>query len=334
MEHSQPQVRRSRMHRQPTACRIALTVRDLEILSALARYRYLRSSHLYALVGGRSRRRFVERLGLLYHEGGYVNRPARQWQVINARYMPAVYELTDAGERVLIEHGHAASWSPLLHRGRGAGILFQHELMVSDILSSIEIGVHGRSDLRFVSWQEILDKAPDTTRNLPQPFDIPATISHKLAGRIETCARPIKPDAVFGLEYRSEEKKSYRFFALEADRANEPVYRGTLELSSYLRKLLQYCDVLRRRAYRSHLGIPNLQVLTVTTAEPHMRAIMACLGALTEGQGQPDLLFYPMPSLASLERAPPPTPFILDASWARVGCRDASIDRPQSDPNG
>ena len=28
----------------------------------------------------------IERLGHLYHEGGYVDRPAQQWQAFNARY--------------------------------------------------------------------------------------------------------------------------------------------------------------------------------------------------------------------------------------------------------
>jgi hypothetical protein len=198
--------RRSRMRRQPSDKRVALTQRDLDILSLLNRYPYLRSSHFYPLIGGKSRRRFIERLGVLYHEGGYVNRPARQWQAVNARYMPAVYELGEAGEMALIERGLAAEHSPMLHRGRGHGVLFHHELMVSDILSSIEIGVRARADLRFISWQEILDKAPSATRDATDPFEIPVTVTYNFSQRTETYQKPVRPDAVFGIEYKGGEK--------------------------------------------------------------------------------------------------------------------------------
>src|ERR1700676_1338787 len=97
--------RRSRMARSGMDKRIALGDRDIEILRLLARYRFLRSTHLHVLAGGRSAKRFVERLGDLYHECGYVNRPQQQWQTINARYTPAVYELGEAGARVLEQRG-------------------------------------------------------------------------------------------------------------------------------------------------------------------------------------------------------------------------------------
>lgn len=306
-----------------------LTPRDIDLLALLSRYRYLRSTHLHALMGGTAKKHFIERLGLLYHEGGYLNRPASQWQTVNARYMPAVYALSEAGEQVLIERGLLAPASPLLHRGRGNSLFFQHELMVSDILASIELGIRARHDLRFIGWQEILEKAPRSTQDADNPFDIPATITYRFTNRTETYSRPIRPDAVFGIEHRSQDKKLRRFFALEADRMSEPVYRATLEQSSYLRKLLQYREVMRAKAYHRHLGLPNLTVLTVTTTERHMVNIMALLKDLTEGAGDPALLFQAMPSEASLEVAPPPAPFLLDTAWRRVGHAACRIDQPE-----
>jgi len=41
--------RRSRMWRKPTGRRIELNERDIEIFWLLNRYRYLRSTHLFAL---------------------------------------------------------------------------------------------------------------------------------------------------------------------------------------------------------------------------------------------------------------------------------------------
>ena len=135
--------RRSRMSRQKTGKQIQLTKRDLEILRLLSRYRYLRSTHLHALTGGKSLKRFVERLDDLYHECGYVNRPRQQWQAINARYMPVVYELGKAGEHVLAQYGAAHDSEAVFTRKHlhDLGRQFHHELMFCDILSSIERGL-------------------------------------------------------------------------------------------------------------------------------------------------------------------------------------------------
>lgn len=315
------------MRRQPSNRATMVTPRDLQILQALCRYRYLRSSHFYPLIGGKSRRRFIERLGVLYHEAGYIERPARQWQALNARYMPAIYELSAAGELVLREHGLASESNPLLHRGKGMGFLFQHELMVCDILASIEIGIRERPELRFISGQEILANAPRATQQARAPFDIPVSISHRFARSVETCNKALAPDALFGIEYPRGEKRNVRFFALEADRDNEPVTRNNLEQTSFLRKLLQYQRVLASKTYQSHLGLPNLHVLTVTTSEGNQKRIMELLSELTDGKGHAFMLFRTMPSLASHGHAPPPTPFILDTPWQRAGHPDFYIDR-------
>ena len=83
------------MKRTSTGKRIELTERDLAIFALLERYRYLRSTFIHAFAGGASETRFKERLGDLYHEGGYLDRPKAQWQFADARYMPVVYEATD-----------------------------------------------------------------------------------------------------------------------------------------------------------------------------------------------------------------------------------------------
>ena len=326
--------RRSRMRRVATNKRLQITERDIEILRLLSRYRYLRSSHLQALIGGKSQKRFVERLGHLYHEGNYINRPAQQWQAINARYMPAVYELGDAGERLLIEQGVLEEHrSPLLRKGRhGAIRQYHHELMICDILVSIEIGVRANQNLRFISWQEILasPKMPEATRSAVNPCAIPVSVTYtcprtKMTDRSD---KPLIPDALFGLEYLAGDRKSYRFFAIEADRNSEPIFRGNLHQTSYLRKILQYRETAARKMYLTHFGLPNLLVLNVTTNEQHMRNIVQFAGEVTEGKGCTYLLFKTMPSLASLEKAPPPTPYILTAPWQRAGHPDFRIDQP------
>lgn len=326
--------RRSRMRRVATDKRLQITERDVEVLRLLGRYRYLRSSHLHVLAGGQSHKRFIERLGHLYHEGGYVDRPVQQWQAINARYMPAVYELGDAGEQLLVELGAAdRNLSPLQRKGRhGAIRQYRHDLMICDILASIEIGIRANGSLRLVSWPEILasPKMPEATRAAANPFALPVSVAFSCprTNATERWDKPLVPDAIFGIEYSSEGRKTYRFFALEADRNTEPVVRANLLQTSYLRKVLQYREVTARRTYLARFGLPNLLVLTVTTNEQHLRNIMELAGTLAGGTSSPSFLFKTMPSLDSLEKAPLPTPDILTAPWRRAGHADFRIDQP------
>jgi hypothetical protein len=322
--------RRSRMARTPTNKRIELSERDLEIFRLLSRYRYLRSTHLFVLAGGKSQKRFIERLGHLYHERGYLNRPSQQWQAINARYMPAVYELGEAGERVLEAQGLT---SPLSRKAKhGAIRQFQHELMICDVVSSIEIGTQADPTLRYISWDEILHnpKMPESTRNSVNPLAVPVAVSF-------TCPRtkcthrsdkPLIPDALFGIEYTANGRKLYRFFALEADRNTEPGARGNLEQSSYLRKMLQYREVIAQSIYRMRWGIPNLLVLNITINNRHMQNLMKLGEEMTAGKGSAYLLFKTMPSRASLEKAPVPMSQMLTEAWQRIGAGPFTISQP------
>ncbi len=316
------------MSRKRTGKRIRLTERDLEVFRLLTRYRFLRSTHLHAFAGGRSDKRFVERLGDLYHEGGYIDRPKQQWQAINARYMPAVYELGEAGRTVLAQYGAA----PAGRHGRRLSRHYHHELMICDILSSIEIGARADPSLRFISWPEILasPKMPETTRSAARPMAARVPITHAAlgAGKSHRMERPLLPDALFGLEYTARGTKQYRFFALEADRNTEPIVRSNLRQSSYLRKILQYREIVARSVYKTLWGLPNLLVLNVTINDRHRRNIMRLVDELTKGKGSTFLLFGTMPSLASLAQSPRPIQNILTRAWHRTGHPDFFIDRP------
>jgi hypothetical protein len=321
------------MTRERTGKRIEFTERDLEILKLLDRYRFLRSTNLYALAGGKSQKRFVERLGDLFHEGGYINRPKQQWQAINARYMPVVYELAEEGRRMLAEYGGGLESGLALvgKHGRRPSRHYHHELMICDILSSIEIGLRADSNLRFISWPEILAsvKMPEATRSAAKPMaaKVPVTYVPPGARKSHRIDGPLVPDALFGLEYTARGAKQYRFFALEADRNTEPVIRRDLRQSSYLRKILQYREIVARSVYKTLWGLPNLIVLTVTVNEQRCQNMMRLVDELTHGKGSTFLFFQTMPSLTSLQKAPLPIPDILTGAWHRAGHPDFFIDR-------
>ncbi len=312
-----PPKRRSRMRRAPTGKRIELTARDIELFKLLHRHPYLRSTFLYAFLGGASETRFKERLGHLYHDGGYIDRPAQQWRFADCRYMPVVYELGEAGERVLRDLGLPTDGSPSRRSRMGASRQFAHTLMVSDIVASIELGVRADASLRFVSWPEILARAPEATRRADNPFAVPVSISYRPPRMTDTRQADIRvvPDAMFGLEYAREGKKAYRFFALEADRNSMPVARSTLQQSSYLRKILSYTEIIGQGLHKSHFGVPNLLVLTVATSERHMQGIMKLIREL--GCDLRPFLFKALPPSSGFG-APAPMPEILTAPWLRA----------------
>ena len=323
--------RRSRMRRISSGKRIELTDRDIELFKLLNRYHFLRSNFLHAFLGGNSETRFKERLGHLYHDGRYINRPEQQWQFANCRHMPVIYELDDMGEQVLRERGLILSDSPLLKKGRmGAYRQFAHELMICDCMASIELGVRQDHGLRFISWQEIIGKAPGSASKLDNPFAIPVSISHTFSrtGAMQRADIKIVPDGLFGLEYARDGLKAYRFFALETDRNTQPVARSDLHQSSYLRKILAYRQISTQDTHKSHLGLPNLFVLTVTTNESHMANIMSLVKELAHEGKSKLFLFKTMSTVGDFKKAPVPSAQMLTDVWQRVGHDAFRIDRP------
>jgi hypothetical protein len=296
--------RRSRMHRTSTGKQIALTQRDLGIFRALTRYRYLRSTYLHAFVGGASETRFKERLGDLFHEG-YLDRPAEQWRYANCRYLPVVHELGKGARQVLSEEGVAEGEQRTWFRDTPHR-QFEHSLMICEILASIELGMLGRPDLRFIPWPEILAKAPESTQQRNGPFYMGVMMPD--VG--ETVA--IVPDAVFGIEYQDVNRKLYRFFALEADRGTMPIVRSKGKQTSLLEKITMYHELLAHQVYKTQLGLPNLLVLTVTTSEPRKSEIMR---RLEEQAGDGAAFLF-----KAVGGTVTPASQLLVEPWERVGC--------------
>lgn len=259
--------RRSRFRRTPIGKRIFLTDRDFEILSWLYRYRYLRATHLTALLQPRSDKRFVERLGDLYHETGLIDRPAAQWRRFDARYQPIIYELSAKGLRYLSDRIDLPHRAVTFARGdrRGATPQFDHAMMIVDALVEVEAETKGCEKKRFVPVDEILARRPsEAISTAKHPLAVPVTIRPSthlpaLKARISTC---VIPDALYGIEYLVGGEKLYRFYALECENQS-PQNRRTGMLSSLASKQAAYEALLRLRAYKSVWGIPCLELRIV-----------------------------------------------------------------------
>ena len=235
--------------------------------------------------------------------------------------MPVVYELSESGVALLQQLGLSTAGSRPGERSRVTR-QYQHELMVCDILSAIELGLRDLPNVRFVSWQEILKspKFPESTSNASNPLAVPVSVSYTdpRTEKVSSCDKPLIPDALFGIEYGGDSRKQYRFFAVEADRNTEPVIRGNLEQSSYLRKILQYREIITNAIYRTWWGLPNLLTLNVTVSLEHMQNLMRLGAELTNGKGCSYLLFATMPTLGVDEKIAE-RPQDLLVGWQRLG---------------
>lgn len=291
--------RRSRMQRQATCKTIELSARDHSVFDVLSRYRYMRSTYLHAFAGGASQTRFVERLGALYHDGAYIDRPAAQWECADARARPAVYELAKRGEEILrSQPGYVTADKT------GSGP-FRHALLSCEVVASIELAIRETEGVRFVPWREIQARSGSAL---------------SLAARVNGSPVTIIPDALFGIEYRVNGAAAYRFFALEVERCNS-IERGNLAQTSWMKKILAYRDIAARKTYAA-LCIPNLMILAVSTSQVHLKHMHKAVLDATGGQGSSIFLFRSIQDGSTR-----PMPELFTHPWERAGRAPFHIGR-------
>src|ERR1700730_11745956 len=121
-------MRRPRFSRAPEPPAFRLTDDDVEIIRLLARHRFLRSTHIAALVG-RSLDRTNDRLSKLFH-AGYIDRPRAQldrFPTTGSSHL--VYALANRGARLLIQRGERLANVELSRKNTDAGRPFiEHQL--------------------------------------------------------------------------------------------------------------------------------------------------------------------------------------------------------------
>lgn len=258
--------RRSRFKRTPRGKRILLTERDIEVFRWLYRYRFLRATQLVSFIRPKSEKRFIERLGDLYHETGLIDRPAAQWRHFDARYAPIIYELSPKGIRFLDTCPPLPPRATTFARRNRAGTTpqFDHAMMIVDALAEIEIETRRTESERFVPVDEILARAPDQKRKDKRPLAISVSISPNAhLPRLKTPFKTtVVPDGLYGIEYKGKDEPLYRFWALECENKS-PRRRSDMTLSSLALKRAAYDALIKSRQYRRVWGVPNLSLCVI-----------------------------------------------------------------------
>lgn len=182
--------------------------------------------------------------------------------------------------------------------------------MVGCITASIELACLARDDLNYIPQSKILTRGETS-------LQWPTEICDPDSGAI--FEKNLIPDAVFGLEYLTSAGKRYRFFALEADRATEPLRSAEIHRKSLLRHLLQYEDYIEAGGYRDHLQLTApMMVLNVTTSEARA-ARMLTLAAELFPDGNSYQFFQVWEAFGEAFAPPQPDSGFLNKDWRRVG---------------
>ena len=249
--------RRSRLKRQPSGKGLIIKQRDLDVLALLYRYRMLSSQDLIAHIQPKSEKRFTERLGQLFHDGGLMDRPKEQWERARATYAHIVYALSAKGKKLLQEHNHLSPQAVLYPEQSDGGIRkqFLHTLKISQTISEAEVKTLNEPYQRFVPLDEIRQR--QLSRGKPFKLEFPVTIPISKHNPHTIIRTTVKPDGLYGIEYTETGQKLYRFFAVEVE-LTSPAKRKGMKLSSTMKKRLAYDAASTSGDFKKALGIPNL----------------------------------------------------------------------------
>jgi hypothetical protein len=281
-------VRLPRFRRSPDAPAFRLTPRDLEMLRLVQRHRFLRSSHLFNLMGG-SRQQLLRRLQRLFHHG-YLERPRAQLDYFcRGGSQAIVYGLAKKGIGLLRVERTPEGLARVSHGSSVGRVFLEHALMVADVMVAIELGCRARGKVRFLTANDIA--LPPETRTLTEPFHW----SVKLADRTKL---GVIPDSVFVLQSGGQriEDNGVLYF-LEADRATMPVARQDLMRSSFRRKLLAYEATWTHGLHQRRFGFRRFRVITITTSTARVESLVQECQQLESGHGL--FLFASIESLAA-----------------------------------
>jgi hypothetical protein len=259
--------RRPRFRRAPEPPAFRLTDDDVEIVRQLSRFRFLRSTHIAALVG-RSVDRTNDRLMRLFH-AGYIDRPRAQLDRFPTDgSAPITYALADRGVRLLRERDGIRLSNPELSRkNREAGRPFiEHQIEIVNFQVALQRAVRNQSGVRLVTRTEIQAASRQPSRASSAPFALRAKLAHR--GVVREIA--VVPDIVFGLELPDGAR---RYFMVEIDRGTMPITRSDHDQTSFERKMRSYLTAHAAKQHERRFGWRNFRVLTVTTDLRRMQSM-------------------------------------------------------------
>ena len=255
---STPQKRVSKFTRDPNAVADKkLTARSLQIIAAIARYRFLPTSMLVRLIDGNEdvTHRHLQQL---FHKG-LINRFAFPKTGGSNEFNYYLDNPKSLG--LLVEHGLAQKGELDIEEVRtnkekayykitegddsaGRALFLQHELMISRFHFMLELGCkRSEGKVELVTWR--------------QGADLHNSVTDLETGEL----LPHRPDAFFTLRFPNEREGQNRSnFFYEAD-------RKTTNIPKMLKKLKAHFEFIRQKKHQELYGIRRIRAVLVETLD-------------------------------------------------------------------
>lgn len=271
-----------RLTRPDTPPPFRLTERDVAIIRAVARWRFLTSQQVIRFLSisdpATSHQQVLRRLQGLYAHS-FLDRPVHQQLQLHA-FAHLAYGLGRNGARLLADIGDPiesrADW--LTKNKRASAEFLLHTLETAETMIAIESDCRVHGALSLVEQHQLLPYFPEKTRALRDPFRCRVTV------RLPQVTAPLTigvvPDRLFSLMHETATRHN---FALELDRGTMKVNAKTFGGTSFRRKLLGYYHLWRGRKHQELWGFQSFRILTVTTSEKRIATMRAVQREVTAG---------------------------------------------------
>ncbi len=269
-----------------------VTPRDIEIIGAVARHRFLTSRQVQLLVIG-SQKNILERLKLLWR-AGYLDRPRAQITYYSTTGSTRMaYALADKGARLLNEiDGLTFPEDDWTHKNRHVGRPYiQHALAVGDLHVGLVVAVRARPGIEHIDEAQLIAAFPQPPAALDRAF---AWHTKLTQGGI-TYPVTVNPDYPFALRSPTISRRCY---IGECDRGTMPVTRRTrsgdldLEKTSIVRKFLAYIQGYNDNMHERQFGWKAFRVLFLTNTAQRAENMRKALQDLTTARNIRRLFYF------------------------------------------
>ena len=275
----------SRLTRPKKKKGFAMQNGDVDIIRALARFRFLHSGQVQQLIG-RSEQVTLRRLQRLF-EHGFLDRPECQKTHLTHYFdqgaRKLVYALGRQGAKVLArtdgaEHLERINWT--LKNDRVDAPHLQHTLESADGVIAFELAARSHK-IQLIDQPDLIARAmlPVATLQRSDPFRLRARRVN-IKGISKPLDLSVVPDRLISLAFPNGTRSSY---SVELDRGEMPVKRRTLEGTSYAKKMLTYFEAWKQDAPEKTWGMKSIRVATVTTSDARLENMIEAQEEITNG---------------------------------------------------
>lgn len=254
-----------------------ITERDLAILRAIARYRFMSSEqvfqHLAIFDPSTSHQGVLRRLQWLYYVGA-LDRPVQQALICGA-FAPLVYAVGREGARLLADAGRPVDahlqWQLKNSRATAPFILHTLETTSAMLLFARDCRA---GQLRLLDHFDQISLFPQDTQKLDDPFRLRATIQHA----DKSLALSVIPDRLISIVRPDQHRYN---LALEIDRSTMSVSARRIAKSSFARKIMAYHAAWKEGRHKTQWGMQGFRVATVVPSEPRIAHILEAQRTIT-----------------------------------------------------